>query len=254
MTNTDTTTAPQPKLTAEEKAAQAKALQAAEDARRRNIRIKFDAKLLRLLSPFIPKTDIRHYMCGLRVERAADKDKGIYLVATNGHMLAVYYDPDGQIVGDEGRGCILRLTPAMLSAARARRHELKVVVSGLRASVATDFGGDAHDNSVTETYIMPGNPYVNGTYPEWRNVLPVFNRLSGSVHVEVQPKYLAVFAGLCSHKFAGMKLWQSVDNSFGALVVQLPEHPNFVGIVMPFRLDAQRDAMKPVFDACKPAA
>lgn len=238
--------------TKEQFIARAAAAKAEEAARRQNIRIKFDAKLLRLLAPFVAVNDMRHHINGLRVERATDKNKGIYLVATDGCRLAAYYDPDGMIVADDGKGAVIRLPRAMLAAAKAPRHrDMKLIVRGMRASIATDFGGDAHDDAVNETYIMPGNPYVDGTFPNWRNVMPVFESLASHVTVDVNPNLLVSFAGLCS-KYTGMKLWQSEGSITGQLVVQLPEHPNFVGLLMPMRLDANKEAMKPVFDACKP--
>lgn len=225
--------------------------------RYQNLRIKFDAKLLRIMAPFIAKQDIRYYLNGLRIERATDKDKGIYLVATNGHMMAVYYDADGHIVGDNDRGVIMSLHPAMLANAgrattRFGAKPLQVIASGLRVSLAPDFG---FEHTAAEVFIQPGMPWVEGNYPDWRKVLPEFEKLQPVVSGAWNMRYLAEFAKVTTDKRYGtVRLWQSTDpgNNYAntpAMIIQLTERPTFVGIMMPVYSNADKDLMRPVFDA-----
>lgn len=51
--------------------------------------IRFPAKHLTTLAPFVPVNDIRYYLCGFRVEPA--ENGGIFLVATDGHTLIVIH-------------------------------------------------------------------------------------------------------------------------------------------------------------------
>jgi hypothetical protein len=219
------------------------------------IRLKFDANLLRLLAPFNAKRDIRYYLQGLRIERAVDKEKGIYLIASDGHRLAAYYDADGQIVGDDGRGVILRMPTDLLAAVGKtklpERIGLKVIGRGSRVSLAPDFG---HEHSAKERYVMPGQPYIEANYSDWRRVLPDFEKLQTSVTGAFNAEYLASFASLIKNEkgHPGVRLWQeeTQDAYTGKpVIIQVPAHPTFLGVIMPMRVDINKDQMHAVLDA-----
>lgn len=218
----------------------------------RNVRAKFGAKYLQAMVPFIPKNDIRYYLNGLRVERAADKGRGVYLVATNGHQMAVVYDADGAIVGDDGRGVILRIPAEMVSASRKRAmrsHSLMVIVSGSRVSLNNDFNLEHTD---TEVYVMPGRPYIDGKYPDWRRVLPEFDKLKRGIAADVNIRYLDSFNRV-SIAMGGDRygspaaFWQEEPHK--AVLVQLVNVPEFLGIIMPMHGasdDATKAMLKPI--------
>lgn len=219
----------------------------------RNVRVKISAELLPMIYPFMAKNDIRYYLGGIRIERAADRPKGVYIVATNGHRLAVIYDPEGGIAGDEGRGVIMRVTPDLVRACRAPNRGITkmVLAAGLRVSVAPDFN---MEHSELETYIMPGRPWVEGKYPDWRRVLPNFENLKPGAMGAVNAQYIKDYDVIAGDKYGAIKFWSADENS--AVIVQIINKPNFLSIIMPMRADGN-DAllalMKPMY-GCKAEA
>lgn len=222
-----------------------KAAEAARRAREQNIRIKFDARVLPILDPFVPKHDLRFYLNGIRVERAVDKDKGIYILASDGHTMAAFYDEDGQIAGDEGRGVIMRLPREMVAAARpARKDKVRVIAKGSRVSLAQDFG-DEHTNR--EVYVMPGEPYIDHRWVDWRRVLPSFDQLLPAITGQFNGSYIAR-----ATKGRKIKLWQEPSqdpHSVKVLAVQDHDEPNLLILVMPMRDDMDKGKLHAVLDA-----
>lgn len=199
------------------------------------IRLKFNRKYVPLVAPFAAKLDIRYYLNGLRVEAAKDRP-GVYVVGCDGHRLTVAYDCDGILEGDDGHGVIMRLPSAFIAACRVkagRSPDLHVIAQDKRVSVGTDFDAQ-HD--AAEIYVMPGNPWVEGKFPDWHRVLPVWADLKPGFATEVDPRYLADYAAL--GKSGGVRFWQAQPSD--PVVVQHTAHPELLSIVMPRRTD-QRD-------------
>lgn len=222
-----------------------KAAEAARRAREQNIRLKFDARVLPILAPFVPRNDLRHYLNGIRVEHAVDKDKGIYILATDGHTMAAFYDEDGQIAGDEGRGVIMRLPREMVAAAKLKRKDkVRVVAKGPRVSLAQDFG-DEHTRR--EVYVMPGEPYIDHRWIDWRRVLPSFDQLLPVITGQFNGDYIAR-----ATKGRKIKLWQEPSqdpHSVKVLAVQDHNEPNLLMLVMPMRDDTDKSKLRAVLDA-----
>ncbi len=194
------------------------------------IRLKFNRKYVPLVAPFAAKLDIRYYLNGLRVEAAKDRP-GVYLVGCDGHRLTAAYDREGILEGDDGHGVIMRLPSAFVSACKARSPvPLLVVADGKRVSVGIDFDQE-HDR--LETYVMPGNPWVEGKFPDWHRVLPAWADLKPGFSTEVDPRYLADYAALS--KSGGVRFWQAQPSD--PVVVQHTAHPELLSILMPRRTD-----------------
>lgn len=174
--------------------------------------------------------DIRYYLNGFMIERA--ERGGVYVVACDGRTLGVVYDQDGVIEGADQ--LIIRRDTGLTRACKARSLlPQSVIVSGGRALVAPDFGLIASD---AETYVMPGKPFVEAKYPEWRRVLPDFEKLKpGMTGSLFNSEYIARFdvvSKFGNSRFPSMRFWQQEDKNT-SLVIQVPTHPEFVGIVMP---------------------
>lgn len=236
------------------------------------LRVRFDPRHLVALAPFIAQHDIRYYLCGLRVEPAP---VGVYLVATNGHMLAVVHDASGSMTG--GSGTVLRITAQCVAAARqaARQSTGKaagklrpcVLVRGTRLLIAPDFD---HEGGEQESFVQPGPCVLEGLeegtpadgrrplrYPDWRKVLPDFAGLKrGALNGDssmVNAAYLAVWDKLAPRDRKGVTLWHH-PNKPGMCVVQLDGRPEMVGAIMEMRGMPSDDARKalPLID--RPAA
>jgi hypothetical protein len=197
-----------------------------------DLRINFTPKYLPILDVFKAKHDIRYYLCGVHVEKAPQG--GVYLLGCDGHTMAVIYDKDGSIEGAES--AIISVDPGLVSAAKkaeskkSTRLPYKVTVRGTRVMVAVP------DSDGLELFIQPGKCVIEGTYPNWRKVLPDFSKLKPGALAEesVNAVYMARFAKVTTDKrFCGMSIWQEAATK--PVVVQMQGLPEAVFVVMPMR-------------------
>lgn len=219
----------------------------------KDVRVKFDASAIPLLAPFIATRSLRFYLEGLRIEEATDKPAGgLYLIATDGYRLSIVYDPTGSISGHNGRGLTMKVTPEMVRICRkASIWPRQVLATGLRVSLSRDFG---HEHTDHEEYVMPGQPWIGGGFPDWRKVMPVFKRLQPGLMQEVNAKYLEVYAKLGQDKKSQVKFWHT--STTGVAVVQLAAIPQFLSLLMPMNPQPEEwwlERMKPIMST-KPVA
>lgn len=205
------------------------------------LRINFTPKYLPILDLFKAKTDIRYYLCGVYVEKAPQG--GLYLVATDGHTMALVYDKEGTIEGAES--AIVTVDPGLVSAAKkadakiSRSLPYKVMVRGTRAMVAVP------DTDSMELFIQPGKCLIEGKFPQWRKVLPDFEKLKPGAMAEcaVNAVYMARFSKLIADKrYCGMALWQESPQK--PIVVQIEKLPEAVFVVMPMRGEGHPEHFK----------
>lgn len=198
------------------------------------LRINFTPKYLPILDVFKAKADIRYYLCGVYVEKAPQG--GAYLIGCDGHTMAIVYDKDALIEGADS--AIITIDPGMVTAAkraetkRSKSLQYAVVVRGTRAMVAVP------EADGLELFIQPGKCLIEGKFPNWRTVLPDFDKLKpGALGSNgVNATYMARFSKVITDKrHQGMHLWQEAPEK--ALVVQLESIPEAVFIVMPMRTE-----------------
>lgn len=196
------------------------------------VRAKFQARYLPMIAPFMATNDIRFYLNGFLIERAKN---GVYIVATNGHILAAIHDADGELDGADR--VIVRRDAGLVSACRPKKHSVQnmVIIQNGRVSVAPDFGCEC---TAVEKYVMPGSCFIEGKYPEWKKVVPDFAELKpGMSSACVKPEYIGIFEKVekqTASRMGCMRLWQRQDPN-SSIVVQLPSIPEFLGVVMPMR-------------------
>ena len=198
------------------------------------IRLQFDRKFIPLVAPFAGKRDIRYRLNGIRIEAAGDRP-GVYIIGCDGHRLTVAYDKHGFIEGDEGRGLIVRADSQFISACKAQSSAaLKVIAQGKRVSVGVDFD---QEHSGLENYVMPGDPWIIGNYPDWRRVLPCWESLKPGCVALLSTNYLSDYLRLNTSvsRQNSIIFWQEKPNA--AVVVQHKAHPELLSILMPRRFD-----------------
>lgn len=194
------------------------------------VRAKFQARYLPMIAPFMASNDILFYLNGFLIERAK---KGVYIVATNGHIMAVVHDADGVLEGTDR--LIVRRDAGLVSACKPKKIAIPnmVIVQDGRVSVAPDFGCERTD---LEKYVMPGNCFLEGKFPEWQKVLPNFAELKpGLSSACVSPEYIGIFEKVekqAESRLNIVRFWQRTDPN-AVIVVQLPSIPEFLGMVMP---------------------
>lgn len=198
-----------------------------------DIKINVDPKHIPRLMPFKAVVDIRYYLQGIYVEKAPQG--GVYLVATDGHSMAVIYDSTGKIEGADS--AIVHVTTALGAACKTverrgnRDVPYRFLVERQRARVA------AEGSEFVELHVQAGRAFIEGKFPIWRKVVPDLKALKQgalSGGVGINPTYLGRFAKLsASKRFPGIALWQEKPN--GPVVVQLQDVPEMIGLVMPIR-------------------
>lgn len=191
------------------------------------MKIRFSATHIPRLALFMAKNDIRYYLNGIYVEKAKDRE-GIYLVATDGHTMAVIYDKDGLIQGTES--VIMRVPPALVTACK-RKSGLPnfVLVDGKRVSVAPDFG---LEHTGCEEYVLAGEPFIDGKFPNFSKILPDFHKLKKGFDCPISPKYLARLHQLSTKKLANsVVFWQETKAS--VIAVQHSHIPEMLSLIMP---------------------
>lgn len=121
--------------------------------------ISCNAALFKAALTFAGNKDVRYYLNGVRIEPSPD-GVGVRIIATDGHRLAVLFDPDGHATG-----------PAIVE-----RHKVPAIPKAMASDQVT-FNGD--HATYPGGFSLPVN-YVAGTYPDWQAVIPSGD-LSGCV-------------------------------------------------------------------------
>jgi hypothetical protein len=212
------------------------------------VRLRASASLVARVAPFMARHDIRYYLNGVALQKAPQG--GLYIVATDGHRLAVAYDKAGSLEGAEG--VILRLHPATLKAcakppkwhgfmdsktARFASLEHALCIDGDRVRVGWAAAGKSIEPS-HELHVQPGDWLIEGKFPAWRNLLPVdWSVLKPQITSQLQAAYIADMAraGISGSDREGspMRFWQKEPT--GAVFVQFMNTPELLGVVMPMR-------------------
>lgn len=208
----------------------------------------FDARLFAAVVPFRAIADIRYYLRGACF--LPHPSGGALLAATNGHQLAIAYDPEGVAV--EKR--VVPVSPAAASAAtKASRKGAgwAAIVDG-RLVIADKY---------EEVFIQPGKATVEGDFPDVFRVLPsdpskmqpaalgAFN----SVYIEALGKTGKLVAG---KKHIGLSHWQMDTNS--GMVTRYEAEPNLIVVTMPMLMERRGgpipDSMLPMLAKPAPVA
>lgn len=200
--------------------------------------IKFQARYLPMLFPFMAKKDVRYYLNGVYIEPA---EKGVYLVATDGHKMAVIHDTEGEC--DEARIFSVRRDALRFCKGGAPYAPFVTIDPAPQRLMVSD--------PVEERYLQPGKCFVGGTFPEFRRVLPEFDKLIPGSPSTINSAYLAEIAYAAPKQlgWASIRLW-SVGGVDPVTVIQFDSAPEMVGLVMPVRGNDElrfTDGIKQVF-------
>lgn len=196
------------------------------------------------LAPMMAVNDIRYYLNGLHIRSAAPKP-GVYIEATDGNMLGVIYEPDGELQCDDPKaGVIINVSRELIAACRKRIAGVKsdvprVLVHARRVSVAANHEAAA---GPLEWFVQPGNSIVEGKYPDTVGIMPRWKRLMPEINESINAKLLVKILAAASTipakfgKDAGAtatRFWSDVSNPSGPVVVQFQRIPNMVALIMP---------------------
>jgi len=194
-----------------------------------NKEITISAEYLRLAQLFASKEDARYYLKGVNVE-PHPSGAGVLIVATDGHVMGIFYDREGYVP----ESMLIAFDKGLISALKSEKSERCgriVTVRGGRLTVMTK---DIEGNPLEEKYIKPGNIKIDGTFPQWRMVLPAEFE---PCYFAINPKLLKPFeivASALGGKNPGVHFRTTAYN--GPIEVTIA-NKDFYGVIMPMKCD-----------------
>ena len=171
---------------------------------------------------FITKEESRYSLDSMRIER--HPDKGVVIVATDGHTMGVFHDQGGECPAD---GINLRFD-----------RYLAEMCGKQRTLEDNDDGSASVSNRGREEVRFSGIE-SSGNFPQWRNVLPKWG--PEIERNDYNPEYLERCAKLSGHPYPHLAIWSGSDGqqvTHGkdrAAVVRVYERDDCFFLVMPMR-------------------
>lgn len=189
------------------------------------------ASIIKAISHFAAKRDIRWYLQGIFVEIDGED---AYLCATNGHILAAYRTSVDARSGNDSK--LSAIFPIGLFQA-VKKNDVPVTLT-IGANLV----------SVKQTDITLSGAPLAGEFPRWRKVIP--SKLSGDAG-QFNPEYirdLGKVAKLINESQHNHPIIH--HNGEGAAIVSLGDR-DFVAVVMPMRADARDKLSLPAWATTK---
>jgi len=206
--------------------------------------ISLNSKFVAAVAQFKAGHDIRYYLNGVYVEPGPDG--GAMIVATNGHALCLWLDPDGVV----DRPVILRTGGPLLTAC-ARKDAKYLKLTSDRLTVT--------DKNDQELFVQPNKEKweIEGKFPDWKRVIPETSDVA-SLFDALNPSYVSLVTrtlkiGTTSDKWEnGICFNQSAKNHGIVVTSTSMKAENFLAVIMPLR---ECEARKPKWvKGLKPAA
>lgn len=203
-----------------------------------------DANLFRIVHGFISKEEIRYYLNGVLVEPCG---AGVVMVATDGHRMLVAYDENGTA----DSSLIVKLPPFAVRECKVpvMFNDKRVLLVDSAANSATIEHISAPkikgDVPVSQTILTAHRVLIEGSFPDWRRVVPTkeIDPSSRAAFVGFNGKYLADWSKVGIELSRGGNVAavsiQQVGESDPALV-RWSGHDNIIGVQMPMRTDRFR--------------
>lgn len=181
------------------------------------------SKLFAFVAPFRALHDIRYYLQGVCF--MPHPSGGVILAASDGHQLALAYDPEGYAKGQQ----VLRVSKQIASAA-ARRADGFVYLSRTNRLLVAD-------EMLKETFIQAGDPKIEGAFPSVMRVVPRAESKHLGLRGAVNAAYLArlgrAAATLRRGESVPMTHWQCDDN--GGVLTRFGARADVLAVTMPMR-------------------
>ncbi len=207
------------------------------------------------IAKFASNRDVRYYLNGVCI--TPHHEKGVVVVATNGHVLGAIHDPDGYVDCE----IIVPMPPkAILSACLKqdkRNHpgaahlwigtDRILVSSEKNVAVPPEAFGD-------DVLAQAASKLIDGKFPDWRRIIPKPDEKSDGITPVVGTKVLQPFveaAQILGSKTYGGRMRMEQRGSASSIIVRM-DSDLFVGIAMPMRDDARPEGL-PSFCTERPA-
>ncbi len=212
------------------------------------------AKYVAMLAPFISREETRYYLNGIYIE--PHHKQGVLMVATDGHRMGIVHDSEGKTNGPW-------ICPISANVLKACRHQPRRKTSVVEQAKSVHFLGNSaivtngrftEDNPLDTTagilsgvVVMERAPAIDGTYPNWRKVLPKRRPTAAAGSPLIyNPRLMADFTHVV--RAAGfVNGWQAcvlfAGENGAPTVARFEAIPEFFGLLMPMRATKDVAAM-----------
>ena len=214
--------------------------------------IQLDATIVRLAMGFASTEQTRYYLNGIHIE--PHPIQGVFVVATDGHVMGVFHDETGSITG--ASSAIVHVSKAILKECKADRM-------GRRVLAICDVGAAGSNGRNSARFVVTSSnqahpaPFldmreqgaiIDGTFPDWRRILPAAPDLTAQPDA-YNPNKLAPFAAVASVGMRGdfanaIRIYPPAAAG-GPMAVTVGGNLHFYGILMGMRDAGGIDPAKP---------
>jgi DNA polymerase III sliding clamp (beta) subunit (PCNA family) len=187
------------------------------------MQVSINPDYFRVTHSFVSKEETRYYLGGVYVEPC--ESGGVFLVATDGHRLGLFHDKTGETDGTY----IIRMSK--IDAAFRSKLAVKAVFTDSIVKVQNEHGDTIHAG---------GFDLVDGTFPDWRRVIPSSTEKTrevadGDTLCTFNAAYLADFGfqPQSTKRNAPIEIF-GTDPSSPHFIIN-KAFPDFVGVLMPVK-------------------
>lgn len=190
--------------------------------------LKINSCFVAAVAQFMAKSDIRYYLNGIYVEPVSTG--GAVIVATNGHVMGMWLDPDGRI----DRPVILRTTTKLLGACTIKGAKYLQLVED-RLTVT--------DQKNLELFVQPNREKweIEGSFPDWKRQIPkteivptLFDGLNPA-YVTLVTNALKLGTGVKERWAGGITFNQPKPSGPIIVTSNKLNAENFFAVIMPLR-------------------
>lgn len=188
--------------------------------------------LFRAVALAVSTEETRYYLNGVHI--CAHPDGGAYLVATDGHRMLVGHDAAATFDWPGSDSVIVRPDKKLLAAAKTdRRSDVQNQIAVEGATVKVLEGSPA---TAAATF---AGLLIDGTFPDWRRVIPAVDKHKPAACQCFNAAYLADF-GTAARVMTGRKeaLISTLANDEHSPALVDMDVPNLFGVLMPVRKDS----------------
>ena len=191
------------------------------------VKLTVDARLLHMAVKFAAVRDVRYYLQGVNVRRAASGyDDGVVIEATDGHTACVIYDAGGR---STEKGAIIK------------SELVKKLPKSGKVSILSDETMYVGESGFIDMESLSGLIYkaatIDGNFPIVNRVFPDFTQLNpGIVSSMINQDYLLRGFNFFSEFQAGKNKWNGVrcfQNYENSSILMASAHCNAFVLVMP---------------------
>ena len=184
--------------------------------------ISIQASYAHLVQPFLGKEPTRCYLQGFYVEAAPQG--GVFIVATDGHRMAVFHDE----TGTADAPAIIKLDKATASRCKSPARDIE---TARRLLISDD--GNATVTYKDEPEAMQPKAVLDGwSFPNWRRIVPT-NISEDTAVTSYNPKYLGDFTAIAKGSRKSGSIIIHNNKAAGGAAVILTGRQDFIGVLMP---------------------